>query len=101
MQPLMFLMYSYCVLHLVCLQATATRSQDEQYFSSQQALLQQQLADMRLKADKTRAGNHEASDGLRKNRLKLQQELEVHLGTHDSMVEPCCHSSLVCLLPRI
>lgn len=64
-------------LNQASLQATATRSQDEQYFSTQQALLQQQLADLRQTADKTGAANREASDGLRKNRLKLQQELEV------------------------
>ena len=62
----------------ICLQASATRSQDEQYFSNQQALLQQQLADLRLKADKLRAEGREAADGLRKKRLKLQQDLEVH-----------------------
>ncbi|KAL3152562.1 hypothetical protein ABBQ32_001587 [Trebouxia sp. C0010 RCD-2024] len=63
--------------------ATATRSQDEQYFSTQQALLQQQLADLRQTADKTGAANREASDGLRKNRLKLQQELEVWIQKYD------------------
>lgn len=63
----------------VCLQASATRNEDEQFFGSQQALLQQQLADLRLKADQFRAEGREASNGLRKKRLKLQQDLEVHL----------------------
>ena len=40
-------------------------------------MLQQQLADLRLKADKFGAEGREASDGLRKKRLKLQQDLEV------------------------
>ena len=59
------------------LQASANRSQDEQYFGSHQALLQQQFADLRLKIDKFGADSREASDGLRKKRLKLQQDLEV------------------------
>ena len=58
-------------------QASATRSQDEQYFANQQALLQQQLADLKLKAEKFGSESREASDSLRKKRLKLQQEVEV------------------------
>lgn len=68
-------MYSFLMTHMS--QASASRSQDEQYFGSQQALLQQQLADLRLRADKFGAEGREATDGLRKKRLKLQQDLEV------------------------
>lgn len=85
------------------LQASATRNEDEQFFGSQQALLQQQLADLRLKADQFRAEGHEASNGLRKKRLKLQQDLEVCLctGRYGHWFDLTCesdavHSSFIC-----
>lgn len=59
------------------MQATLNRSQDVQYFASQQALLQKQLAELTLTARKLRAEGAEFQDGLRKKRLKLQQEVEV------------------------
>ena len=62
-------------------QATANRSQDAQYYANQQALLQKQLADLTLRAQKLGAESLEASEGLRKKRLKLHQEVEVGWNT--------------------
>ena len=50
-----------------------------QYFASQQALLQKQLAELTLTARKFSAEGAEVQEGLRKKRLKLQQEVEVSL----------------------
>jgi hypothetical protein len=61
------------------LQATANRSQDAEYYANQQALLQKQLAELTLRAQKYGAESLEASEGLRKKRLKLNQEVEVGL----------------------
>jgi len=65
---------SSCVL-----QATANRNQDAQYYANQQALLQKQLAELTLRAQKFGAESLEASEGLRKKRLKLHQDVEVGL----------------------
>ncbi len=59
------------------MQASATRSQDEQYYASQQGTLSQQLAELTLRAAKYGGECTEDAEGLRKKRLKLQQEVEV------------------------
>ncbi|DBA70798.1 hypothetical protein WJX79_008514 [Trebouxia sp. C0005] len=64
-------------------QATANRSQDVQYYADQQALLQKQLAELTLRAQKFGAESLEASEGLRKKRLKLHQEVEVWIQKYD------------------
>ena len=74
--------YSYSAecelpLCLPAVQATLNRSQDVQYFASQQALLQKQLAELTLTARNLSAEGAEFQVGLRKKRLKLQQEVEV------------------------
>ena len=66
------------------MQATLNRSQDVQYFATQQALLQKQLAELTLTARKFGAESTETQEGLRKKRLKLQQEVEV--GLHTAML---------------
>lgn len=58
-------------------QASAARSQDQQSFQQQQALLQKKLAELRLKYDQFTAESSAANDALHKKRLKLQQEVEV------------------------
>ena len=60
-----------------CLQAAASREQDERHFAEQQALLQKQLADLKLRAAKFASESSETSESLRKKRLKLQQDVEV------------------------
>ena len=59
------------------MQASSARSQDTQSFAQQQALLQKQLADLKLKYDTFSADSTAANDALHKKRLKLQQEVEV------------------------
>lgn len=63
--------------HLCGVQASADRGQDEKYYADQQALLQKQLADLKLTAEKYGAESGEAYEGLSKKRLKMQQEVEV------------------------
>lgn len=70
------------------LQATANRSQDVQYYADQQALLQKQLAELTLRAQKFGAESLEASEGLRKKRLKLHQEVEVGLNPKVYVLRP-------------
>ncbi len=70
------------------LQATANRSQDAEYYANQQALLQKQLAELTLRVQKFGAESLEASEGLRKKRLKLHQEVEVGLNPKVFVIWP-------------
>ena len=70
------------------LKATANRSQDAEYYANQQALLQKQLAELTLRAQNFGAETLEASEGLRKKRLKLHQEVEVGLNPTVSVLWP-------------
>ena len=68
---------------MMVVQASSARSQDTQSFAQQQALLQKQLADLKLKYDTFSADSTAANDALHKKRLKLQQEVEVCHGLAD------------------
>ena len=63
-------------------QAATSREQDERHFSEQQALLQKQMADLKLRASKFGSESSQVSDSLRKKRLKLQQDVEVRQGSY-------------------
>ena len=46
-------------------------------FAQHKAMLEKQLADLKLKCDAFTADSKSANDALHKKRLKLQQEVEV------------------------